>query len=544
MLLLSLLACTPDIELGQPVMQYRVELYGQEGPVGQATLGRSASGWTESSSASVQGHEVLRRARLDLEGGQLAGLRALGREARSELELRVADEDGAWTRTLRQGARLLTSELDGRPAWVIESLLPPGEPAALSGPALFTWLLAAGEQETEASELHRPVSSSLIVQRREQRDLPGQGPATRWFVHTPAEGWTVWTRDADGIVLAIERTGEALLAEGLTLPRRASPEPPPGVVDTRLSVTRPDVQLEGLLTRPAQLTEAPPTVVLIHGSGPGDRHGNYGPLDTWFFDRLAWALAEAGVQVARYDKRGVGESQPRDPEAGLTQTLDALIADTAAVQDEVGGACHVLIGHSEGGYIAPARAVEDPRVAGVVMLAGPASSLDEIMQQQLTRLYTAHGLPQADIDAMRISQRGMLRTLESGRERDFGPMPMSLEVTLEWLRSHVQHDSEGTLAQVQVPLLALYAGEDLQVPPDTQAPRARELLAGNPYAMVEIQPGVDHLFMPTWGPPGMGLYADPDREVSTQTIERVREFVLNVPCVSEALSAPEGSEGG
>ncbi|MCB9741057.1 MAG: alpha/beta fold hydrolase [Alphaproteobacteria bacterium] len=543
---LLLLACAPELPPGEPVLSYLVEAWPAEDPVGTATLGRTTSGWTESLSTEQGAHVASRRLLLELEDGALASLHALGEADRQSLELRLQAEGGAWTRALRMGAYTRAMPLPGRPEAVFEGLSRPGEPSVLTGPALFTWLLAGGPRTLEAAELHEDVHTPLRVERREQLSLEGVGPATRWFVHSPAQGWTVWTRDSDGVVVAQRRPGTTLRAEGLVLPERPPPQPPEGLTERPLRVPRPDTTLGGVITEPAGASPEAPLVVLIHGSGPGDRHGNYGPMQTWIFDRVAWSLAAQGLRVARYDKRGIGESAPAEGE--VEQSLGALVADVAAVQDAAGGACHVLLGHSEGGIIAPARAVADPRVAGVVMMAGPASGLDQILREQLRTLYQAHGLPPERIEVLAQEQDALLRTLAQGRERDLGPLPLSAEITVAWLRSHVEHDAEGTLSQVQVPLLVLFGGEDLQVPPATQAPLARELLAERPLAQVEVMPGVDHLFMPVEGPPGMGLYDDLDRVVSPEAVRRVSEFVMNVPCVRDytdaQLSAPEGSGGG
>src|SRR5580693_1244391 len=91
-----------------------------------------------------------------------------------------------------------------------------------------------------------------------------------------------------------------------------------------------------------------PGIVLIGGSGPSDRHND------GFFDLLRDHLAQAGVAVLAYDKRGTGRS------AGdwATATVDDLAADaTAAVaalqaHPQVTPGTVGVLGHSEGGWVA------------------------------------------------------------------------------------------------------------------------------------------------------------------------------------------------
>ena len=113
------------------------------------------------------------------------------------------------------------------------------------------------------------------------------------------------------------------------------------------------------------------TVVLIAGTGPNDRDEDL--MGHKLFLVLADTLNRQGIAVLRYDKRGVGASTGNYATATTADfTSDALAAvaylKTRADVDQN----HIgLLGHSEGGLIAPAVAVADPAVAFVVLMAGP-----------------------------------------------------------------------------------------------------------------------------------------------------------------------------
>lgn len=102
----------------------------------------------------------------------------------------------------------------------------------------------------------------------------------------------------------------------------------------------------------------PPTFLCLHGLV--DR------LEIW--DRLAPALAERG-RVIRIDQRGHGESTAPP---GPYRRAD-LAADVAAVLDALDVERAILVGHSMGGIVSMATALDHPeRVAGLVLI-GTAS---------------------------------------------------------------------------------------------------------------------------------------------------------------------------
>ena len=180
-----------------------------------------------------------------------------------------------------------------------------------------------------------------------------------------------------------------------------------------------DAILRGTITLPADESAAPyPAVVLISGSGPQDRDGNTPPsYMTFIFRDIAERLASAGIAVARYDERGVGESEGDLAAAALHGLMDDARAVTDVVRAfaEIDSTRVALAGHSEGAYIAavivasasetaetaetadtaqpataaPASAAEaseaatHPPFAAVALLAGASTTLDKIMIEQL-----------------------------------------------------------------------------------------------------------------------------------------------------------------
>ncbi|MGA1401048.1 MAG: alpha/beta hydrolase family protein, partial [Phycisphaerales bacterium] len=165
-------------------------------------------------------------------------------------------------------------------------------------------------------------------------------------------------------------------------------------------------RLAGTLTIPEGGSPATPVpgVVLVSGSGPQDRD------ETIFghkpFLVLADALTRGGIAVLRYDDRGVGGS---GGDFGSATTFEFATDADAATEylksvPEVDSSKVGLIGHSEGGLVAPIvarwqREQGDPEtmLAFAVMLAGPGVPGDALIRLQMRRLLEASGVDEAPV---------------------------------------------------------------------------------------------------------------------------------------------------
>jgi uncharacterized protein len=215
-----------------------------------------------------------------------------------------------------------------------------------------------------------------------------------------------------------------------------------------------DDVLSGTLTRPPGPGPFP-AVVLISGSGAQDRDAavdGYRP-----FRVLADALTAAGFAVLRTDDRGVGGSGGSYDGSSYDDLASDVLAEVAYLADrpDIDPARIGLLGHSEGGYLAPlAVSRSQDMVAFVVLLSAPAVSGADLVADR--------GLP---VD-----------------RHDAGPR----------LRSFLDYDPRPALAALPVPVLAVYGDRDVQVPPEQSVPVLTALLAGKPDTTVDVLPGLDH----------------------------------------------------
>ncbi len=539
--LLLAMGCRPDpFVAAGPEERWRVE--DPDGVVlGEARLAPAAGGgWVE-------------RIRTRDGAVEVEGLAAPGRCARRErldrARWEASADPGGWT--WRRGLERRDRPLAEVPAACLAEVPSPGEPGWRSDLVAWQVLLPDLPDRPGDGRAFRVLDLAtgrlldLRVEAREIRDLPVDGvpvPAVRAFAHTAGEGRVLWYAADRTRLLASSTPLERILLrrEGVDLPIPPVLSPPSGVEELSWVAETPTQRLAGTLTRPA-VSDAPlPVVILISGSGPVDRDGNVGGMRIWLQRTLAWRLADRGLAVLRYDKRGVGGSAVLGRERSFT--LDDFAGDVKTWMDDLVAMPGLdpgrifLVGHSEGGYIAPIVAGRDPRVRGVVILAGPVSRLDAIMQAQLRLLLAAHGADEAAVERAARIQAASLKVVAEGRDREVAS-PGWGTAAGDWMRSHLAHDPRAALEGVHVPLLAIFGREDLQVPVE-EAGRMEAVLAGRPDARVVVLDGVDHLLMPVEGASGMGLYTDPDRQVDARVLELVETFLVDLAGRSEPRVTP------
>lgn len=295
--------------------------------------------------------------------------------------------------------------------------------------------------------------------------------------------------------------------------RPQTPLPPFPYASTDVFIDNPaapGVRLAGTLTLPAG-PGPHPAAILITGSGPQDRDETI--LGHKLFLVLADALTRRGVAVLRYDDRGVAGSTG-DFAASTTADFatDARAAlDWLAARPEIDAARIGLIGHSEGGVIAPLVVQGGGHAAWLVLLAGPAVDGGDIIEEQARRLGAAAGATPEQ-----LAQGGQLQAALIQAVRDHaddaagaaaalqallveaGQTPAQAAQTAaamssDWYRGFIVHDPAPSIRAVQAPILGVYGGRDLQVTADQNA---AVLQALNPRVELRVFPQANHLMQP------------------------------------------------
>ena len=301
--------------------------------------------------------------------------------------------------------------------------------------------------------------------------------------------------------------------------RPQEPTPPYPYRQEEVSFENGDITLAGTLTLPAG--NGPfPAVLLISGSGPQNRDEEvFGHKP---FLVLSDHLTRAGISVLRVDDRGVGESTGDSDNATSEDFADDALAgvDFLLSRPRIDPERIGLIGHSEGGIVAPMVVSRSKDVSFLVMLAGPGVAGDEILVRQMELISRAAGMEEETLALVLSAQRELLdlvkadaaqdevkarvRSLvqaQTGRdstaaELEEAAAAQARMVMSPWFRFFIGYDPRHLLERTEVPLLALCGELDLQVDPGQNLPAIREALrrGGNPdYTVLEL-PGLNHLF--------------------------------------------------
>jgi dienelactone hydrolase len=260
--------------------------------------------------------------------------------------------------------------------------------------------------------------------------------------------------------------------------------------------------LAGTLLLPKGGTQPYPVVVTSTGSGQQTRDEpislpnlkDYKP-----FRQIAEHLATHGIAVLRVDDRGVGDSTGIDTldRATTFDFADDVRAQVAYLRTrpDIDPKRIAIVGHSEGGIIAPMVAASDPKIAAIVLLAGTAKRGEDVLLYQMNRpLELNAAMTDEEKSKGRAANQSILRTVIEGG--DISKLPQIFH--FQWTKVFLTYDPLPTIRKVRQPILIVQGELDRQVTADQADMLAKAAMdAGNKDVMVRVFPKLNHLFLPS-----------------------------------------------
>lgn len=355
-------------------------------------------------------------------------------------------------------------------------------------------------------------------------------------------------------------------------PQEPKPPFPYNVEEVGYDNAAASVHLAGTLTTPRRRGPHP-AVLLITGSGAQDRDETL--VGHKPFLVIADYLTRRGIAVLRVDDRSVGgstgdfaKSTSEDFTGDVLAGVDYLKSRRDIDPERIG-----LIGHSEGGIIAPAAAARSKDVAFIVLLAGPGVPGHQLLSRQIELLQGAASAPAdystfmielsqellnlsvAESDDTLAQQRmaaywnerktaaassqlsAETKALIASADTDAAIASSIQELRTPWMKYFLAYDPAPALTQVTCPVLALNGTLDLQVEAEQNLPAiAAALEAGqNTDYTVTALDDLNHLFQPaTTG--STEEYAQIETTIDPTALRAISSWLR--PRVSRSASAP------
>lgn len=315
-----------------------------------------------------------------------------------------------------------------------------------------------------------------------------------------------------------------------------------------------NVTLAGTLTMPEEGNSFT-AVVLITGSGPQNRNEEL--LGHKPFLVLSDYLTRNGIAVLRFDDRGTAKSTGNFSTATTQDFSRDVIAavDYLKTRKEINHSKIGLIGHSEGGLIAPIVAADDKDVAFIVLMAGPGIPGDSILILQSELIQRAEGTPEEEINKTLDLNRKIYsmiikskddETLKNQLKEEFNSeiSKMTEEekkkigdpeiyinqqlkaLTSPWFKYFLSYNPVPTLEKVKCPVLAINGEKDLQVPPKENLSAIEKALkkGGNKNFETKMLPELNHLFQ-TAKTGAVSEYSQIEETISPLALETMLDWI-------------------
>ncbi|QZD91330.1 lysophospholipase [Qipengyuania xiapuensis] len=298
----------------------------------------------------------------------------------------------------------------------------------------------------------------------------------------------------------------------------------PALGQEAITAAGPEGDLAGTLIAPQ---DGQPVVLIVPGSGPTDRDGN-NPMGVTAasYRLLAEALGKRGIGSVRIDKRGMFGSAGAIPDANdvtIAAYADDVHSWIASAKAATGAECVWVLGHSEGGLVALEAAQRPEGICGVLLVASMGRKTGTILREQLQANPANAPILDQALEA--------IDTLEAGGTVDVTGMHPALMGLFApqvqgFLKDMMARDPAELASSVEVPMLVVTGGKDIQTPPAD----GLALAEAQPEALYVEIADMNHVLKTVTGEgraANLATYADPSKPVTPELVDAIADFVTN-----------------
>ena len=318
------------------------------------------------------------------------------------------------------------------------------------------------------------------------------------------------------------------------LPETA-PEETEDYTEYEVNIGEKDYPLSGLLTLPNKV-ENPPVILFVHGSGQSDKNETIGAAGNTPFADIARALAKKGIASLRYNKRYY--QYPELAADNITIQDEVLDDVSAAIQFLEGQKIDkdqiYVLGHSLGGMLAPYIAEKNPKVSGMISLAGSPRGLWEIVyDQNIAAIEMAELSENEEQNLRQMLQEeyekvlSLVADVRAGAADTLNKERLSealFGVSGYYWASLAEIDSAKAAKNLEIPILILQGDADFQVYPDRDYAAWQVLLEGKSNVTFQLFEGLNHLFMLSDGTMNVTEY-DTKAQVAPEVIDAIAAWM-------------------
>ena len=342
------------------------------------------------------------------------------------------------------------------------------------------------------------------------------------------------------------------------LNRPQEPKPPFDYVSKEVSFlnSKDGIELSGTLTLPKKPIAA---VILVSGSGPQDRNQLFMGHKTFWV--LADFLSSNRIAVLRFDDRGVGKSQgvfENSTSYDFSEDVSAGVDFLKSVP-ELNGNMFGIIGHSEGGLIAPVTANNNANVDFIVLMAGPSQSGQFVSENQMKKILLSNGLTQEAAEAGSEITAELNKTVLENTSTPYTELRAKLlaayskkwdslskdvkqqikrlgggtlpeqrikMLTGNWYKTFLTHKPSVYLAKLEIPVLALFGEKDVQVSASEHYDLMQQTLKnGHQHSQSDILEGHNHLFQRS-ATGAISEYQHIEETLSPLLLEKIKTWIF------------------